>query len=131
MIASGKQSMKQSLIGMRILIVEDEMVVAIMLEDILTDLGCKVVRAGRVAKALQLVATSGIDGAILDVNVAGEPVYPVARELRRRGVPFVFSSGYGYDGVSPEYRDRPTLSKPFRQEELAPLLTDAIHNRRH
>lgn len=125
------QAMEQSLIGMRILIVEDEMTVAMLLEDILTDLGCEVVKAGRVAKAIRIVAVEEIDGAILDVNVAGEAVYPVASELCERGIPFIFSSGYGAGGLAPEYRDRPTLSKPFQQEELAPMLANAIRGRRH
>jgi CheY-like chemotaxis protein len=111
-------------------IVEDEMIVAMMLEDMLMDLGCEVIKAARVAKAIHLVATEEIDGAILDVNVAGETVYPVANELRGRGIPFIFSSGYGVRGLAPEYRDRPTLSKPFLQEELAPLLAGAIEGPR-
>jgi CheY-like chemotaxis protein len=125
------QGLAQSLTGMRILIVEDEMIVAMMLEDMLIGLGCEVVKAGRVAKAMHLVVTGEIDGAILDVNVAGEPVYPVANELRGRGIPFIFSSGYGVEGLAPEYRDRPTLSKPFQESELAPLLAGAIQTRRH
>jgi CheY-like chemotaxis protein len=119
-----------SLIGMRILVVEDEMMVAMMLEDMLTDLGCDVIKARRVAKAIQLVAAGEIDGAILDVNLGGESVYPVAHELQERSIPFIFSSGYGAGGIAPEYRDRPTLSKPFLEKELAPMLADAIQSRR-
>ncbi len=104
------------------------MMVAMLLEDMLTDLGCAVIKAARVEKAVQFVANTEFDGAILDVNVAGETVYPVARELRARGIPFIFSSGYGDAGLSPEYCDYPTLAKPFLQEELAPLLADAIQS---
>jgi CheY-like chemotaxis protein len=117
---------KETLAGLCILVVEDEMMVAIMLEEMLTKLGCKVVKAARVSKAVQLVITAAIDGAILDVNVAGEAVYPVAHKLQERGIPFIFSSGYGASGLPVEYRDRPTLSKPFQQEELAPILVNAI-----
>jgi CheY-like chemotaxis protein len=109
-----------------ILIVEDEMIVAMVLEDMLAELGCDVLKAARVAKAIHLICTSAIDGAILDVNVAGDEVYPVAHELQERGIPFIFSSGYGAGGLPTEYRDRPTLSKPFLREELAPILVSAI-----
>src|SRR5271155_2223369 len=102
------QGIEHSLAGMRILVVEDEMMVAMMLEDMLTDLGCEVIKAGRVAKAFQLIATGGIDCAILDINVAGEPVYPVAQELEELGIPFIFSSGYGAGGLAAKYSDRPT-----------------------
>lgn len=131
MTASSKQGPESSLVGMRILIVEDEMMVATLLEDMLTDLGCDVIKAGRVAKAVQFVASTEFDGAILDINVAGEPVYPVASELQARGIPFIFSSGYGAGGLAPEYRDRPTLSKPFQQQELAPVLAAAVEAARH
>jgi CheY-like chemotaxis protein len=102
------------------------MLVAMMLEDMLTELGCDVVRAARVAKAFHLIATAQIDCAILDINVAGDPVYPVANELQGRRIPFIFSSGYGAAGLPPEYRNYPTLSKPLREEELALMLADAI-----
>jgi CheY-like chemotaxis protein len=120
-----------TLAGLCILIVEDEMLVAMVLEDMLTELGCEVVKAARVSKAVQLVTTAAIDGAILDVNVAGEAVDPVAHALQERGIPFIFSSGYGAGGLPAEYRDRPTLSKPFQQEELAPMLVSAIQRGPH
>ena len=72
MTASSKQGPESSLVGMRILIVEDEMLAAMLLEDMLTDLGCDVIKAGRVAKAVQFVANTEFDGAILDINVAGK-----------------------------------------------------------
>ena len=125
MTNSSKPGM-ESLAGRRILIVEDEMIVAMMLEDMLTELRCEVVKAARVAKALDLAATAQLDGAILDVNVAGEPVYPVAQELQKRGIPFIFSTGYGASGLASDYRDCPTLSKPFQEEDLAPALVGAI-----
>ncbi len=131
MTASRGPGPASSLVGMRILVVEDEMMVAMLLEDMLIDLGCRVIKAGRVEKAVQFVAGTEIDGAILDVNVAGESVYPVASALQARGIPFIFSSGYGAGGLAPEYRDRPTLSKPFRQEELAPMLAAAMEGARH
>ena len=105
--------------GLRILVVEDEMMVAMLLEDMLGELGCIVVGpAPRVRHALELAVAEAIDGAILDVNVAGEKVFAVADALAARGIPFLFATGYGSAGLLEEYRDRPTLQKPFAQDEL-------------
>lgn len=120
-----------TLFGLCILLVEDEMILAMMIEDMLKELGCEVVKAARVASAIQLIAGKTFDGAILDVNVAGEAIYPVAHELEIRGIPFIFSSGYGASGLSPEYAGQPTLSKPYRQEEIEPMLAGAILSHRH
>lgn len=111
-----------SLAGLTVLVVEDEMMIAMAIEDMLRDLGCEVVKASRIKRALQLAATTGLDGAILDINVAGEMVFPIARILRERGIPFVFSSGYGMGKLPPDLRDVPMLPKPFHEEELGPLL---------
>ena len=110
----------------RILVVEDEMMLMMMLEDILAELGCAVVPAGRVAKALTLAANEELDGAILDVNVAGERVYPVAEVLNRRGIPFVFSTGYGGETLPVEYSNRPLLGKPYLAEHVERALTTAL-----
>ena len=94
-----------------ILMVEDEMNLAMMLEDILEDAGYRVLKAGRLPQALEIVAQSGldeasrIDVAILDINLAGVQVFPLAEILRARSVPFVFTSGYGRDGIPEDYRD--------------------------
>jgi DNA-binding NtrC family response regulator len=95
----------------------------------LTELGCDVVKAARLAKAAHFISTAAIDVAILDVNVAGELVYPIANQLEERGIPFIFSSGYGAGGLPVEYRGWPTLSKPFQQEELAPMLAEVVQHR--
>ena len=109
--------------GRRILIVEDEAIVAMLLEDMLADLGCVVVGpAGRVAEALKLLGDDGIDVAILDINLAGEKIDPVADALAARAVPFVFTSGYGASGVPDAYADRATVAKPFRLEQLESAL---------
>src|SRR3546814_9846381 len=85
----------RSLAGLRILVVEDELLVALELEMMLIGLGCDVVGpASRLEKAMQLAAAEAIDGAILDVNLRGRPVYPVATALKARGIPFLFSTGY-------------------------------------
>jgi CheY-like chemotaxis protein len=99
--------------GTRVLLVEDEATVAILLEDILATYGCTVVKAARVGKACELAGTADVDVAFLDVNVAGEAVYPVAQELDRRSIPFVFTTGYSTGGVRADYRARPSLAKPF------------------
>src|ERR1041385_8637649 len=102
------------LAGSRILVVEDDRLLSSMLEDALTILGCNAIKASDIAEAMQLVTTATLDGAILDVNVAGEKVYPIAQELGRRGIPFFFVTGYVNSDMPSEYRDRPLLKKPFR-----------------
>jgi len=117
------------LVGMRILIVEDQMIMAMMLEDILKGLGCDVTKVGRVSKAVHAIKAGDLNAAILDIDIAGEAVYPVAHELKKRSIPFIFSSGYNAVGLPLEYGDCPTLSKHFQREELAPLLRNAIRNK--
>ena len=105
--------------GLRILVVEDEAAISLLLEDMLLDFGCELVGpAARLSAALDIAARETIDLAILDVNVAGEPIYPVAEALAERGVPFVFSTGYGSAGIKDAFRDRPVLQKPFAQHDL-------------
>lgn len=112
--------------GMRILVVEDEVTISLLLEDMLLDLGCEVIGpVGRIALAQDLVATEAMDLAILDVNLAGEPIYPVADALAAKGVPIVFSTGYGAAGIAEPYRDRPVLQKPFGQADLRRVLSSA------
>src|SRR4051812_30767302 len=109
--------------GMRVLVVGDEGLVALLLEEILDDLGCQVLAsAARVAAARELVARKNVDCAILDVNVGGETVYPVAEMLAQLGVPFMFVTGYSKTGVDPAFRDHPILQKPFLSEDLRKAL---------
>ena len=113
---------------LRLFVVEDEALIAMTMEDMLTDLGCDVVDvAGTLAQALRRVdAMAGaLDGAILDVNLGGgEMVYPVADALANRGVPFVFATGYGPDGLDPRYRETQVLAKPVGQAALAKALAE-------
>jgi CheY-like chemotaxis protein len=89
----------------------------------LDDLGCEVVlSAASVAEALEVVASGGFDVALLDVNLAGEKVFPVAEGLRRLGVPFAFASGYGAGGLGPDFADVPIIQKPFRLGDLRAAL---------
>lgn len=114
-----------SLNGRRILVVEDDMLVFMLLEEFLLELGCKPVGpASRLAKAVELAASEAIDGAILDLNVAGEDVYPAAAKLRERGIPFAFVTGYASAYVSEAYRRQPVLRKPFAARELAQILAE-------
>jgi len=108
---------------LRILVVEDEALVALMIEDMLVDLGCVVAgTAGSVEQALVLVGETNFDGAIVDLNLAGTKAYPVAEALAARSLPFVFLTGYGAAGIDPRFADRLTVSKPFHQEALAAVI---------
>jgi DNA-binding response OmpR family regulator len=110
-----------------VLIVEDEALITMLFEDILEDLACKVVGpAMNVRQALELAQSAEIDVAILDVNLGGESSFPVAALLRSREVPLVFSSGYGSQGLPPEWQDRPTLPKPFTSDEVADMLSRLV-----
>ena len=116
--------------GRRVLLVEDETMIAMLLEDMLGDLGCKVVGpVHALAPALELAARDhAIDVAILDVNLAGRPVFELADALRGRGVPMVFSTGYGGRGLREVDRGTPVLGKPFRTGELADALRTALES---
>ncbi len=115
--------------GRSILIVEDEPLIAMMLEDFLDSLGHKVRGTCDTVKcALDEAEKGGFDLAILDVNLAGEPIYPVAEALHNRSVPFVFSTGYGSAGIRDAFRDRPVLQKPFAQHDLKQKLLLARRN---
>jgi DNA-binding response OmpR family regulator len=105
--------------GCKALVVEDEAGIAILIEDMLKDLGCEIVAsASRLKRATEIARTASIDFAIVDVNLAGEPAFPVASILRERKVPFLFSTGYGLSGIPSEFRGYPLLSKPFLVDEL-------------
>jgi CheY-like chemotaxis protein len=118
---SSSQPVARDAAGLRVLLVEDEIMIALLVEEILAEFGHTVVGpASRVDRALELVASEAIDVAILDVNIDDKDVYPVAEALAARGIPFMFVSGYG---TLPErFRDRPRLTKPFRQRALLELL---------
>lgn len=105
--------------GARVLLVEDEGLVALMIEDMLEELGLKVVAsAAHVKKACELATTASLDLALLDVNLAGEFVFPVARILRERRIPFLFSTGYGGPPLEEEFSSAPAIGKPFSIDQL-------------
>lgn len=108
--------------GRRVLLVEDESMVAMLAEDMLLDLGCDVVVAMRLDQALAQVRAGEFDLAVLDVNLGSTRSYPVADALFERCVPFLFATGYGLEGVEPDYRVVPVVQKPYRQAQMQRLL---------
>jgi DNA-binding NtrC family response regulator len=119
-----------ALAGLRVFLVEDEMVVSLLIEDVLADEQCIVVGPfARVADALEAARTEVADVAVLDVNVAGVKVYPVADVLVERGIPHLFLSGYGPSAIQDERPHACVCSKPFRPEQLVALLVDLVSGR--
>ncbi len=111
------------LAGLRVLVVEDEMMVSMLIEDMLGDLGCHVVGpAARLDEALSLAENAELDCAVLDVNLGGQSTFPVADLLREKGAPFAFATGYGDAGLREVDRASPVLQKPFREVDLRRVL---------
>ena len=111
----------------RILIVEDEPIVALALQDMLADLGYDVVGpAFRLAGALTLAQTEPIDAAILDVNMGEGDSFGVAAQLRARGIPYLFATGYGRQGLSPEHEQSAVVQKPYRETQIAAALQELL-----
>ncbi len=121
--------MTNALQGRRILVIEDESLVAMLLETILDDMGCTVVGPeSNIDDGLRAATTEGgLDAALLDVNVAGREVFPVAEALKARGVPFVFSTGYGEAGLPEHWRGNPTIQKPFTEGAIRDALMKAMN----
>jgi CheY-like chemotaxis protein len=112
--------------GKRVLVVEDELMIRMLLQDMLTDLGHTLAgEAGQIEEALALAQEGAFDIAILDVNLNGQPISPVVEILIDRGLPFVFATGYGQRGVPEPYRNTPTLQKPFQADALAQAIEAA------
>ncbi len=119
------------LAGKRILVVEDEMLVAVNLQETLTDLGAVVVGpAMQIEEAMDLAASEEFDIAILDVNLNGTRSYAVAELLQQRNLPFIFATGYGHVLGAESFRSVPTLAKPYRTQELCDALSAAMAGRR-
>jgi CheY-like chemotaxis protein len=117
----------RALDALRVLIVEDEALVALMIEDLVSDFGCEIAGSfARVSDALAVAESLACDVAILDVNVAGEEVYPLAERLRRRGIPIVFSTGYGGTGLRRDFQGAPVIAKPFDEVRLRRALEVAF-----
>jgi CheY-like chemotaxis protein len=118
------------LAGLRILVVEDEFLVALDIERMVQDSGAEVVGpVGTLEEALAKAGTERLDGAILDVNIAGRKITPVALALRERGVPFILSTGYGPKGLDPELAEAPSLHKPFDERQATALMQQVFRAR--
>jgi CheY-like chemotaxis protein len=108
--------------GRKVLVVEDEPLVAMMVEDMLMELGCTVVGpAMQLAEGLRLAEAADFDAAVLDINLNGARSFPIADLLKERGIPFLFATGYG-GGEALEGRRDPVIQKPYQMERLAEML---------
>jgi CheY-like chemotaxis protein len=124
---AGEGELPTAIQGCGVLIVEDEAMVAVLLEELLLELGCRVVEvAARVDTALASIAERCFDVAILDVNLEGELSYPVADELELRGIPFLFVTGYGAQAIPEKYHRHTILQKPFRKRDFEQALFKAL-----
>ena len=113
--------------GKRVLIVEDEAMISMLIEDMVLDFGCEIVGpAARLDHALTLALQADIDIGLLDINVDGSVVFPVADVLRFRGIPFIFSTGYDFRSLPERFRECPTLSKPFSYDNFVDALRIAL-----
>ena len=121
-----------ALTGKRILVVEDEPIIAAFVEDMLLELGATVVGpAYSVAQGLRLARTGAIDAAILDVNVRNESIAPVRDELHRSGIPLVFATGYGQDRAGNVTDGFVVVDKPYSRERVVRALSECLSARRH
>jgi len=113
--------------GGSVFLVEDEVMIRMMVADMLGELGYSIAaEAGEITEAIRLAQSAEFDFAILDVNVNGKVISPVADLIKARNRPFIFATGYGSSGLPAEYRDRPALQKPFQIETLARAIDHAL-----
>ena len=113
--------------GGSVFLVEDEVMIRMMVADMLEELGYSIAaEAGDISEAIRLAQSTDFDLAILDVNVNGKVISPVADLIRARNRPFIFATGYGSSGLPEEYRDRPSLQKPFQIETLARVIENTL-----
>jgi DNA-binding response OmpR family regulator len=112
--------------GLRVLVVEDSLLVSEVIADTLESCGCTVVGPiGRLHRAIPVARDEQLNGAVLDVNLAGELCFPIAWVLAERGVPFLFLTGYGdIDALPPEFTDTPVMRKPFVPDKLVCLISE-------
>lgn len=118
---------RPELTGLRVLVVEDELTIAMLVEMGLEEQECTIVGPyGSLDEALSAARTETIDVALLDINLAGEMVFPAAEALAERGVPFLLMSGYGGERLPPEHKDWPVCAKPFKLSELLSRLAQLV-----
>jgi CheY-like chemotaxis protein len=121
------EGVSRELVGRRVFVIEDEPMVSLLLEDFLFDIGCEVVAtASRFNEALEKVDSTAFDVAILDMNLNGQQTLPIAEEFARREKRFVFATGYALPSVPGALKKVPVLQKPFRQEDLARAISEAL-----
>ena len=114
---------EKGLAGLRVLVVEDETMVSLLIQDMLDDLGCVVAdQASTLAEALEKVGTLAFDVAVLDINLGGERSFPVAEWLGERGRPYIFVTGYAMSSLPPGFAGKTLLQKPFLQADLGRAL---------
>jgi CheY-like chemotaxis protein len=119
--------MDKLLSGRRVLVIEDEMLILMMIEDMLADLGCEsIVVASKIGQAVTLIDEQNFDTAMLDLNLNGVESYPVADALAARDVPYFFSTGNSLTNVKDSYRDQDVLKKPFTFEQLSNMLSRSL-----
>jgi DNA-binding response OmpR family regulator len=112
---------------LRVLVVEDEMIVALEIEDVLREAGYEIVGpVGTLPEAVNMARTQSLDAAILDINLDGDWTLPVAVELQRRSIPFLLATGYADSALPPQLRDLPRLVKPFQDRELEQLMENVL-----
>jgi DNA-binding response OmpR family regulator len=118
---------QSELTGLRVLVVEDELAIAMMLEMALEDQQCTIVGPfGSLSEALSAARTEPVDVAVLDINLAGEMVFPAAEALAERDVPFLLLSGYGDSRLPSDRRHWPVCAKPFRMDDLCARLARLV-----
>jgi CheY-like chemotaxis protein len=114
---------QQTIVRSQVLLVEDAAIIAMLMEDMLAEFSCDVLETvGELDAATAAAMTTRFDMAFVDVNLGGNPAYPVADILRARGIPFAFVTGYGSAGGAADYADVPVLQKPFRAQELEAII---------
>jgi CheY-like chemotaxis protein len=115
----------------RVLLVEDELLITLLLEDMLVSLEWEVSdTAANLDEALTAAKAGAFDLALVDLRLGGNLTYPVADILKARCIPFVFVTGYGSAGLEPAYADTPTLEKPFNREDLKAIITRVLSDAR-
>jgi CheY-like chemotaxis protein len=118
---------KRELSNRKVLVVEDEMMIAMLIEDMLDEFGCRLVGpATNVRRALELIGEESIEVAVLDLNLDGQDTYAIADALQSKNIPFIFATGYGSKGLRAEQVGRPVLQKPFQTKDLENALAQAL-----
>lgn len=114
----------------RVLVVEDEFLISMLTEDMLGNLGFEITMvAATLGEGLAAARDADVDVAVLDINLRGDTSYPIADILLARGIPFVFTSGYGKTGIDPRYAAAQVLQKPFTEQSLDAAISQSVNAR--